>query len=378
MTVATTLTRRELYDRVWQTPMVKLAAEYGISGRGLAKLCERHAIPVPGRGHWAVTKAGYVIERDPLPADPPPDTAIQITGDPEPAKDEHSEVAARIAYEAQHPIVVPDQLNRPHRLVSSAREILRPRKANGIGTLWTKGCPLNVSVSPKQLPRALRIFDSLLKACEERGFSVTDGNEHDSSAKIKVHGEELKISIQERSKRTSHAPTRREEEEQRLGRGWGIPQYDYAPSGLFILTIDEYTHGLRHRWSDRDKRPLESRLNEIIVALVRISVTVLTPRRIEAERRHQLWLEEEERRRIYWAKMEALEKNLKQWQENQQLRAFIAAVETAATQRLGAIPDDSSVAGWLRWAHHLADRNDPLGQFLSGLTNEKSKPSGDL
>ncbi len=82
MTVKTTLTRQELYDRVWQTPMVKIAAEYGISGRGLAKLCERHGIPVPGRGHWAIKKAGYEVEPDPLPADPSPDTPVQVSAIP--------------------------------------------------------------------------------------------------------------------------------------------------------------------------------------------------------------------------------------------------------------------------------------------------------
>lgn len=97
MTVCT-MTRQELYDRVWQTPMVKIAAEYGISGRGLAKLCERHGIPVPGRGHWALTRAGYVMERDPLPPDPPPETQVSITGDPGKVKEEHPIVAAQIAY----------------------------------------------------------------------------------------------------------------------------------------------------------------------------------------------------------------------------------------------------------------------------------------
>lgn len=44
------LTRRELYDLVWKTPAYTLAKEFGMSGRGLGKLCERHNIPVPPRG----------------------------------------------------------------------------------------------------------------------------------------------------------------------------------------------------------------------------------------------------------------------------------------------------------------------------------------
>ncbi len=43
------LTRRQLYDLVWKTPVDNLARQFGMSGRGLGKLCERHAIPVPQR-----------------------------------------------------------------------------------------------------------------------------------------------------------------------------------------------------------------------------------------------------------------------------------------------------------------------------------------
>jgi len=48
-----TLTRQQLYDRAWKTPLDALAQELGLSGRGLGKLCERHDIPVPPRGWWA-------------------------------------------------------------------------------------------------------------------------------------------------------------------------------------------------------------------------------------------------------------------------------------------------------------------------------------
>lgn len=33
--------------------MSTLAIEFGISDRGLAKVCGRHRIPVPPRGYWA-------------------------------------------------------------------------------------------------------------------------------------------------------------------------------------------------------------------------------------------------------------------------------------------------------------------------------------
>lgn len=57
------LTRRELYDLVWSKPMSKLAVEFGLSDRGLAKLCERHRVPVPPRGYWAKLNAGKKVKQ---------------------------------------------------------------------------------------------------------------------------------------------------------------------------------------------------------------------------------------------------------------------------------------------------------------------------
>jgi hypothetical protein len=52
------LTRQELYERVWTTPMQKLAMQFGLSDVGLAKLCRRHEIPLPGRDYWAQVQFG--------------------------------------------------------------------------------------------------------------------------------------------------------------------------------------------------------------------------------------------------------------------------------------------------------------------------------
>jgi hypothetical protein len=54
-----TLTREELYEKVWTTPMHKLAAEFCFSGGGFAKLCRRHQIPVP----LAATGPGFRLAK---------------------------------------------------------------------------------------------------------------------------------------------------------------------------------------------------------------------------------------------------------------------------------------------------------------------------
>ena len=73
------LTRQQLYDRVWAAPMSQVAAEFGLSGGGLAKICDRLLIPYPPRGHWARAKSGRAAERPPLPASAEPADALALT-----------------------------------------------------------------------------------------------------------------------------------------------------------------------------------------------------------------------------------------------------------------------------------------------------------
>lgn len=57
----------ELYALVWQKPMSRLGPEFGLTGRGLAKICEKHGIPTPPRGHWVKEEAGVHTDRPELP-----------------------------------------------------------------------------------------------------------------------------------------------------------------------------------------------------------------------------------------------------------------------------------------------------------------------
>ena len=61
------ISRKDLYDLVWEEPMNKLAERFGISDVGLAKVCRRAGIPVPTRGYWAKIAAKGPLERPALP-----------------------------------------------------------------------------------------------------------------------------------------------------------------------------------------------------------------------------------------------------------------------------------------------------------------------
>jgi len=62
------VSRAQLHDLVWSSPMRVLAPELGISDSGLAKLMRQHGIRLPERGYWNKLHAGKAVKRTPLPA----------------------------------------------------------------------------------------------------------------------------------------------------------------------------------------------------------------------------------------------------------------------------------------------------------------------
>lgn len=59
--------REALFECVWSDPVAKVAEEWGLSGRGLAKACSRVNVPVPPRGYWPKMRAGKKVRRPDLP-----------------------------------------------------------------------------------------------------------------------------------------------------------------------------------------------------------------------------------------------------------------------------------------------------------------------
>ncbi len=60
--------RDELYQKVWERPLIKVAHEYSVSAVALGKACRKLLVPVPGRGHWAKLAHGHAgVRKLPLP-----------------------------------------------------------------------------------------------------------------------------------------------------------------------------------------------------------------------------------------------------------------------------------------------------------------------
>ena len=112
-----TCTREELYALVWSRPLNALAAEFGISGNALAKICDRLLVPHPARGYWSRT-GDRNVEPPPLPPSPSP-MADSVTIS--------SERAASRRTRTRKPTEV-----RREQIIAAAAELVRSEGLNAL------------------------------------------------------------------------------------------------------------------------------------------------------------------------------------------------------------------------------------------------------
>ena len=172
------LTREELHAQVWAEPMTKLAQRYGLSDRGLAKVCTRMGIPVPGRGYWARVQSGQVPLQAKLPKIKARQKAVvnlNKRGHILEETKELQDVAGYIESEMypENQITVPDALVDPLPVVEKTAKSLRAAGADDHSMVGPRArrC-LDIRVGKESIERAERIMDTLLKALDVRGIEL--------------------------------------------------------------------------------------------------------------------------------------------------------------------------------------------------------------
>ena len=372
-----TLTREELYDQVWCMPMTLLAKEYGISDTGLAKICRRFRIPRPGRGYWAKRQHGKRVRKVPLPHPKEPETApITIPRQGQDDLEEESEGGAVPV------IVVSDVLVEPHPLIARTERSLRSVRLDEKGLVSPRAKrALRVSVAPESIDRAMRILDALVKAVEERGWAVKPEVTPGQSPRtvVTVDGERIQICITEKLQREEQEP---EPKGNARPDSWtySYKRYRYRPTGLLSLEIlTEAGSWIRRKWSDGKRRQIPSHLGSVVATLPLLAEAIKSQRREqeEARKRREAWeqeravklrvIREEEER------LSELDAEVDAWHRSQRLRAYVAAVESAAEVVSDPAIDHRELAHWIAWATAQAERLDPLVESPPSILDEKGK-----
>lgn len=362
------ITREALYELVWEKPLSTLGPELGYSDVGLSKVCKKMRIPRPGRGYWAKKAAGKRLRRIPLEPlrDQDRETPRQLepppTSEPQPLPEP---VALQVAHEAlaENKIVVQSALRRPHPLVRTTLAALgRSTGSRGDGYLgnW-KTRYLDVDVSKPLLKRALRIMDAVLKAFEARGWHVSLGKDGRNSY-VEILGQRIPFGIRE--PRRQVRATEDDDDGRRNRRR-------EEPSGTLALVLREsWGRSVKKTVGESERRPLEERLNDFMVAAVK-----LAHQRAEWERRRRALeercraqesarLEAKRRREIEARRIGVLEAQAERLHQSRRILELMAAVRSAAGAR-GAEVDRARLERWCEWAEARSQALDPLEEIFA-------------
>jgi hypothetical protein len=368
------LKREELYKLVWSEPVSKLAQGYGLSDRGLGKICERLEIPVPGRGYWQMKKKGLKIPVPPLrPAKKLNATGAYIhrTSKPRIDGEQDPETCDLITAEKlpENKITVPPSLDSPHSLIAMTQRSLMGAKVDdrGLKQPRARGC-LDIHVGQDSIDRAILIMDTLVKAMETRGFDISVAKELPFSTSVLVMDEVIKFALSEDLNRNERKLTAAQmKEKEKHPWMYSRQEYDYSPNGVLSLRIkNDGSLNTRKTWSDGRRQRLEDCLNSFVGGLIKAAIAI-KHLRAERERWEREWQEQRRKReeaerirREEEEKLKDLDEEVESWHRSQKIRSYIEAVNKWAIQKYGEIKPDSELQRWLTWATRQADRLDPL------------------
>ncbi len=121
-------TRQELYERVWATPMLKLAPTYGLTGAQLKQLCDRYNVPTPPAGYWMKKEHSKAPAPTPLPTESDPGMqVVHFTPDPLPIPGEApTPRGAKSVVPGKEPDVNDSAPNSTKSLLSRGRSVKAP------------------------------------------------------------------------------------------------------------------------------------------------------------------------------------------------------------------------------------------------------------
>lgn len=378
------LTRQELYELVWKTPMTRLGEEFGISGNGLAKICDRMDIPCPPRGYWAKKEAGKPVQTLPLPPQKEGTrraATIRPTVPPQHKSPPQAGAAQLKAQTAAAAVRVPDTTEKLHPMVQAWFAVHRrqqkeraadKRKASRSAFDWS--FPLLDDLTERDLYR-FRVTSAVFRAVEAAGGQVVSAPVT-GKVTFRTDGEEIDCSIVEKLYR----PLRKPEGEAAKWTAWpDHHQTGLHSTGFLRVTINTYIEGIRKEWVETEASKIGDSLPEIAGAI--IAAGTYRKRRKEELRVAELRRQEEMRqreevqrlRKIEEQRWDAFREATAAWQEHARLSALLAQLRQRLEAEGDSMVEDRLLSEWIAWAQQRTDTLDPLSGGLSGLFGKISK-----
>lgn len=402
------ITRQELYDKIWSITKSKTAKELGIAFAELTKICVENEIPTPTSTYWQQLSWKEDVVKTPLP-NPEQNTMIElpkgrnsISENKKPRmvnsyaeildqtliRENEQRAIKKLQKDIQKGVFYVDftcpfeswspnvgkivKMFPVPEILKSRREIILQTKAYfRLSRLsWAErekhpdyakiNTYLNISVGKDLVDRALRLFDTLISIFESLGGKMTYEG---SSTSVEFGGVKIPIRLSERSKRID-VP----EEERRYGN-----RYQFVASGLLRIHLSDRFN--EKTIEDTSTQKLEDKLDVVVkkcFELVRQEYEWREYRKQQEIKRQQ----EEEKRRLEEEARRQIEK-LREEERTEVREVFSLLRREIVCSAIGSLAkkldttEDSTIGKvLLTKLHHLQNifnplRKEPVSGYLS-------------
>lgn len=371
----TTLTRAELYDLVWKTPMNRLARTFGLSDQGLAKICKRHDVPRPRQGYWNKLAVGKPVMVDELPPlrKGISDKIVLSASEPAAALPPAVDAELSAAKIKASKVRVAERMVRPHPIIATwnARRDKEIASRDQVYDFRLRRLGKPTGFTPMER-RCHRLLDAILKALETQEIKVTESERREI---IATSGRE-KIEVQARVKLQQVRRPLTEDERHWRSAGDKDFRIEMAETDIVIFEIKTYLpSGLKRMWQDSRKATLEELAGEIIATLIAAFPLMRAAREASEEqaRLHQIEQQrryaEEQIRKLDRDRYRRLLEHAQRWKDAHLAREYLEALKAAAIDK-GTVIDAKDGGDWLAWAEasierRLAVESDPAVVFQS-------------
>ena len=355
------ISRKELYDKVWSTTMNELSKEFSLPTQILKRICKENNIPIPKSGHWKKIEFKKPVEMIPLDNINFKEGKL-IDIDSYVIEYQNSfgfkleKRILEIEIESSEHLKVPLRLTRPCPLVARAKTYLSKqygRKYKGFEDVVSTGSDyLSISVRKQNVPRALRIMDSLIKLFESRGHSIH--LEHWRTT-LTIKEQKFEIKFREKCNRVKV----------REGK-WGTTEL--VPNNL--LSVKYARSYSTKEWVDSQYQPLEDQIVKIVA-----SFELMAEHEIEDKKAREIYwaeqerleaIEKEKQKRLEWEnkKVEILKNHLDQWQKYKTQKRILQDFKLTIDVR-----NDIKASNWFNWAEMELEKSNPLSEGFSSFLN---------
>ena len=362
-----TLTRKELYDLVWDQPLSRLAKKYKISDNGLRKICKRMNIPLPEMGHWQKIQYGkkVIITKLPVKYEGKDEITLGEKGEGDINVDSPIVQQRRLIQDIENtkdlPLEVPDRMSsRPDKLIRSTLDYydaVRKYYKSQHGSSPDRYNVLSIQVQEESMPRALRLLDTIIKVLRSRRHDVIADH---FTTFAKIGDEHVKFRLREKQ-RVSDVKT-----------SYGGRQYESTGEFVFVIDIGSYT---RKEIKDGHE-PIETKISTII-AMLELEGKSMMEQRIRYEIQRKLREEQEKIERELKERQDKEAKAFKKLflqairlHQTNIIRNYIQTVEADAMTKGNTTEEFTQ---WLAWAEQKVSWYDPMVNGPDPLLNDHHK-----